>query len=189
MMQRVLSVTGLAASAALAFGSVAAEAASALQLVQGGDYTARHRDWQVNCSACARSEEQLCTIFSTVRDRSAGRDMMLSFYLNSGTKPTLALDVPVLGPTPVRFVVDEQEPTVLLPPEITHWGMTGELALDSEYATEQLVDAFRRGGAVTITFSDAEFVTRMAKFSLRGFGAALDDMIAHLPVAPPFCDD
>jgi len=85
--------------------------------------------------------------------------------------------------------VDEEEPAVLLPPDIQHWAMTGELVLESAHPTDQLVDAFRRGRDVTVTFSDSEFIKRMPKFSLRGFGAALDDMIAHLPADPPFCDD
>jgi hypothetical protein len=101
----------------------------------------------------------------------------------------LALDVPVAGPEPVRFAVDAEEPIVLVPPDITYWGMTAELVLEGDSMTDTLIEAFRRGSAVTITFADENFDKHSSTFSLKGFGAALDGMIAHLPINPRTCED
>lgn len=180
----------MAASAALGVADTrAAPEALALQLAQtDGGYEAHHRDWAVRCSACQYPEDHLCSAFAVSPDPAAERDLSMVFYLSErGRKPVVALDIPVIGATPVRFAVDENEPMILVPPEIEFWAMTGELGLNSEYATDQLIEAFRAGRAVTVTFSDMEFVTRMPAFSLLGFGAALDDMMRHLPDNPPEC--
>lgn len=184
---------GLAAGVGLGAAAVAqaAPAATGVQVAQAdGGYEAHHRDWAVRCGACVYPEDHLCSAWAMSPDPKGERDLSLVFYLDQpGRKPLLALDVPVIGAGPVRFAVDEEEPMTLVPPEIQFWAMTGELVLDSEYTTDQLIEAFRLGRGVTVTFSDTEFVTRTPAFSLLGFGAALDDMIAHLPADPPVCDE
>ena len=46
-----------------------------------------------------------------------------------------------MGPEPVRFAVDQEEPVVLMPPDITFWGLTAELVLESENMTDTLIVA------------------------------------------------
>jgi invasion protein IalB len=189
----IRSAAGIAVAAAVLGATAGAQAAPegrAVQLAQAEGYEANHRDWAVRCGACLYPEDHLCSAWAMVPDPAGERDLSLVFYLSEpGRKPQLALDVPVIGAGPVRLTVDDEPPMTLAPPEVQFWAMTGELGIESEYTTDQLIEAFRRGRTVTVTFSDTEFVTRTPAFSLLGFGAALDDMVARVPANPPFCED
>jgi invasion protein IalB len=151
-------------------------------------YEATHRDWDVICSICALEGEQLCIMQTNAATKIGDHGLSLLFHLNPGTRPTLALDVPAPGPEPVRFAVDKEEPVVLVPPDIA-LGYAARLVLQSDAMTDTLIAAFRRGSAVTVTFSDDNFEKQSASFSLKGFGAALDAMVAHLPANPRTCAD
>lgn len=146
-------------------------------------YETSYQDWVVNCATCMHPEDHYCSI-STMDPATAGS---LIVHLDPGPRMTVSVPPPADGiATPIWFRVDGQGALPAVPPAVVYEGMYGELVITGE-PVGRIVPALRGGNAVELTTPPPTYPGYRQSFSLRGFSAALDDALAHLPASPVAC--
>jgi invasion protein IalB len=175
------------AAALLAVAAAAAAKDNPKSGAPAGFYEAQHGAWAVSCNPCTGGEDNLCQIWPESVDGSVA----LYPVDYDAEKPALAMSY---YPRELAFetegtltvAVDGEEVRVITSPDVIYMAMYGDLYVEEEEVSA-LVPALREGTLVTLDFVDPDGGGPQ-QFPLDGFGAALDDMLRHLPEAAAAMD-